>query len=306
MTQTKAQAIIFADVGDRTAALVLDIVVLGVVASLAASAGLAGPYLMPLLFFLYFAGMPLSPLQGTPGKRICRIKLCDRFGRRLSLRASAVRAAATMGWFAPPLLSDEIAAFGGLDSASLSSAWWLLFALPWAPAGFLPRRESLFDLLAGSLVARYGADAESVAHAEPARKPGVLNVAGAVFVCLGTGAALSIMIGAQHDMNRRARVAYAVQQTEPLRQKIADFHEREQRWPTAGELGISNWTPYRDGGGYRLQADGSIVITFTVLQELKGHSISFRPQRSADEKKIHWLCSADAGFKPGYLPASCR
>lgn len=306
MAQTKAQQTIFADVGNRAAALLLDLLLLTFVAASVAAELPAPSYTFPLLVFLYFAGMPLSPLQGTPGKWICRIKLCDRLGKRLTWRSSAVRVGATMFWFGAPFVFNDISSFGGLEGASLSAIWWLLFALPWAPAGFLPRRESLFDLLAGSLVVRYGADTESIARAEPEQKLRILNGVGTVILFLAAGAVLSIAIPAQRDMNRRARVAYAISQTEPLRQKVEVFHEREQRWPTAGELGIPEWTPYRDGGGYRLLADGRILITFTVLPELKGHSITFRPTRAADGKQILWQCSTDAGFKPSYVPASCR
>lgn len=306
MTQTKAHQTIFAATGNRAAALLLDLLLLAFVSISAADAALSGPFVFLSLGLLYFAGMPLTPLQGTLGKWICRIKLCDRLGRRLTWRSSLVRVAAIMCWCGLPVLFSEISLFGGLEGAALSAIWWLLIALPWAPAAFLPRRESLFDLLAGSLVVRYGADTESIAHAEPAQKPGILNVGGAVFLCLATGAVLGTMIAAQRDMNRRARVEYAFAQTEPLRQKIEAFHDREQRWPMGGELGVPEWTPYPDGGGYRLRADGIILILFTVLPELKGHSLTLRPTRGANGKKIQWQCSADAGFKPGYVPAICR
>jgi uncharacterized RDD family membrane protein YckC len=305
MTSTDSPPTIFAATGNRAAALLLDLILLSFASGQAVQAGLALPYAFPSLVFAYFAGMPLTPLQGTLGKWICRIKLCDRQGRRLGWRASALRAGATMCWFAPPFLLGEIASLGGVEGASLSITWWLLFALPWAPAGFLPRRESLFDLLAGSLVVRYRADTESIASAEPAQTPGILNTAGNVLVCLAAGAALSVMVGAQHDMNRRGRVAYAIEQTRPLREKVEVFQVRERRMPTAGELGVPEWTPYPDGGGYRLQ-DGGILITFTKLPELKGHSIFFRPAPAGDGKKVQWQCSADPGFKRGYLPSSCR
>lgn len=306
MAQAKAQQTVFADIASRAAALLLDLVLLSFVAAAANASELPAPYTILSLALLYFVGMPLSPLQGTLGKWICRIKICDRCGTRLTWRASAVRVGATMGWFGLPFFLNDVSSFGGLEGASLSAIWWLLFALPWAPAGFLPRGESLFDLLAGSLVVRYGADTESIARAEPEQKFRILNGVGTAILFLAAGAVLSIVIPAQRDMNRRARVGYAIEQVVPLRQKVEAFHDREQRWPTAGELGIPEWTPYRDGGGYRLQADGNILITFTVLPELKGHSIAIRPTRAADGKKIHWQCSADAGFKPGYLPAACR
>lgn len=306
MTTDNAPPTVFAAAGNRAGALLLDLLLLSFISGSVVQAGLPFPYVFPSLVFLYFAGMPLTPLQGTLGKWICRIKLCDRLGRRLSLRASAVRTGATMGWFGLSFLLGNISSIGGVEGAALTALWWLLSALPWAPAGFMPRGESLFDLLAGSLVVRYRADAESIAHAEPAQKPGILNVAGNVLVCLAAGAVLGTIIGAQRDMNRRARVAYAIEQTQSLREMVEAFRVRERRWPTAGELGIAESTPYRDGGGYRLQADGSILISFTVLPELKGLSIVFRPAQTADGRKVQWQCSADAGFKPAYLPPNCR
>jgi len=305
MTQASAQLTVFADIASRAAALLVDLVLL-VIAAAAVAAELPGPYVFPALALLYFVGMPRSPLQGTLGKWIFRIRICDRLGKRLTWRASALRGGAMMAWFGLPILIREFSLFMGLQEASLSAIWWLLIAVPWAPAGFLPRRESLFDLLAGSLVVRYRADAESIARAEPAQRPGILNVAGTAILSLGAGAALSVVMTTQNDMNRRARVAYAIAQTEPLRQKVEAFHDREQRWPKAGELGVPEWTPYRDGGGYRLEEDGSIVITFAVLPELKGRSITFRPSRAADGKKLQWQCSTDAGLNPGYVPARCR
>jgi uncharacterized RDD family membrane protein YckC len=306
MAQTQSKQAIFPDIALRAVALLMDLVPLGFVGALLGTYLPAPPYPFLTLVLLYFAVMPLTPWQGTLGKRICGIKLCDRSGAQLTWRSSAVRTGATLCWFAPPLLSSRIAPLVGLEDIAVSGIWWLVFALPWIPALFLPRRESLFDLLAGSLVVQYGAGAESIAGAEPAQKPGFLNVAGTLLVSLAMGAILSIVTSAYTDMDRRGRVTYAIHQTAPLRQKIEAFHEREQRWPTAGELGVPEWTPYRDGGGYRLQADGTIVITFSVLPELKGHSITSRPRRAADGKKILWQCSADAGFKPSYLPAACR
>jgi len=306
MAQTPAQQEIFPGIAIRAVALMLDLGVLGVAAVGAGAYLPVPPYVFPLLVFLYFAIMPLSPWQGTAGKWLVGLKLCDRQGVRLGWRSSVVRAGATLCWFAPSLFFDQIASLSGLDRATLTGTWWLLFALPWLPVAFMPRRESLFDLLAGSLVVRSKSDPASIASAESAQKPRFFNVVGTGLLLLATGAVLSVVTPANVDMNRRARINYAIQQTVPLREKIEAFHDREKRWPTAGELGVPEWTPFRDGGGYRLQADGSIVITFSVLPELKGRSITSRPIRPGDGKKIQWQCSADTGFKRAHLPAACR
>lgn len=301
----QARQEVFADTGNRVFALLLDLILVGFVAGSLSGTVLSGAPAFLSLVFLYFAGMPLSPLQGTLGKWICRIKLCDRLGRRLAWRSSMLRAGAMLCWFGLPALIGSNALSNALGNIALTLVW-LLFLLPWASIGFLPRRESLFDLLAGSLVVRYRSEAQTIFDAEPAQKPGILNVGGAVFLCLSCGAIFSVAATTQLDRDRRARIGYALTQVAPVRQKIEAFHEREQRWPAAHELGVADWTPYPDGGGYRLQADGSVLITFTVLPELKGHSITLRPARAADGKAVNWKCSADAGLNSGFLPANCR
>jgi uncharacterized RDD family membrane protein YckC len=296
-----------AGIARRGAALLLDILLLIFVVAVAQDVihEFRVPALL-LVVFLYFAGMPLTPLQGTLGKWICRIKICDRAGRPLTWRASAVRAIAAMCWLWLPLALAQVPFLEGLKSDSLSLIWGMLLPLPWAAAGFLPRRETLFDLLAGSLVVRYRADTESIARAEPAQTTGILNVAGVTVIVMAFGAAFTTMTDAQNDRNRRSRVGYAIEQTMPLREKIAAFHEREKRWPTPAELSVPDWTPYRDGGGYRLRTDGSILITFSVLPELKGRNIIFSPRQAAGSNEIQWQCSTDPGLKPAYVPAICR
>ncbi len=101
------------------------------------------------------------------------------------------------------------------------------------------------------------------------------------------------------------RIAYAIGQTIPLQQKIDAFEARERRWPTAAELGVAEWTPYPDGGGYRLE-DGGIRISFSVMPELKGHSIVMRPVRSSRAGRVEWQCVPSSGLRQSFLPAYCR
>jgi uncharacterized RDD family membrane protein YckC len=291
--------------GNRAVALLLDLLLLVFLAST-----VSGPaesfrhYVLPGFFLVYFAAMPLTSIQGTLGKWVCRIKICDRQGRKLNWRASLVRTIATICWFSLPLVLGEILSNAALRHR-LTEIWWLLFLLPWVSIGFMPRRESLFDLLAGTLVVRYRADPESVACAEIAEKRRILNGIGLVLGCLFIGFIFSTTIQMQHVKNFHFRIAYAIGETLPLRKNIEAFHDAEKRWPTPVEMGIPDWNPYPDGGGYRLQANGTVVITFSVLPELKGYSITFTP-KPAENGQIDWQCSADAGLDRRYLPSSCR
>lgn len=104
----------------------------------------------------------------------------------------------------------------------------------------------------------------------------------------------------KQDSSNQSRAIYAVQQTAPLRQKMAGFYGQYQRWPTASELGVAQSLPYPDGGFYSLQAEGGIVITFAVVPELKGKHIYIQPAVSADGKTINWTCSADPEIPSHY------
>jgi len=120
-----------------------------------------------------------------------------------------------------------------------------------------------------------------------------------VFVFLTVG-------GVYQDRNMRSRVSYALAQTGDLKQQVAAFHAREQRWPRAADLGVAEWVPYAEGGGYRLQAEGTIRISFTVLRGLKGFGITLRFMPADDGKSGKWRCEPDAGLRPHLLPGECR
>lgn len=298
MNETPPPDTVFAGSGNRAVAFVLDLIVLALLA--AVFAGLPAPagVLIAPLAFIYLAGMPLSPFQGTLGKWVCRIRLCDREGRPLGWRASALRAGGMVGWFALPALLSQFA-------RTAADWWWLVFLLPWVSIGFLPRRESLFDLAAQSLVVRTKAEAGAIAGAaaSPVRVFGGL---GTLLLCLGIGAAFSTMLSVYQVRMLHGRIAYAVNETRPLRACIEDFRAEKGRWPGAAELGLAAAVPYPDGGSYRVADHGRIVITFSVLPELKGRSLVFTPTPDAKSGELTWTCVADTGLDKAYVPAVCR
>ena len=297
---------VLADLGTRGGALLLDLVL--VVAALGTIQELGGFNARPVvlvLAVLYFCGMPLTRLQGTFGKWICRIRICDKEGRRIGGRAAVVRGLATLGWLALPGLLGE-AAMRGMTIGAALPAVLVVFLLPWALAGFLARRQSLFDLLAGTMVVRRSADAAAVQSIDLSIKPRWIRATGLTVFCLLSGVMMSAGIAAFQDQERRGRVLFAIEATRPLRERIEAFHEKEKRWPTAAEAGVAEWTPYPAGGGYRLGPDGSVTISFSQAPELKGHSIRFRPAPIEGGARLRWDCTADAGLPRSYLPGACR
>lgn len=298
---------VLADIGSRGAALLLDLLLVVLVLGLVSETGgamVARPAVI-LFAFAYFAGMPLTRMQGTLGKWICRIKLCDLAGGRLGWRAALIRAVATLGWLALPGLLGE-AARQAMVLGIVLPVVLVTYFLPWAVAGFLSRRQSLFDLLAGSLVVRRKADAASVASIDASARPSWIRATGFALICLISGFMLYAGTSAFQDQERRGRVMYAIQQTQPLRERIEAFHAAQKRWPTPAEAGVAEWTPYPAGGGYRLGADGSVTISFSQAPELKGRSITFRPVPAPGGGKVDWKCTTAGGLRPGYVPGACR
>ena len=109
MTQGNQQRSVLAGGGNRAAAFLLDVILLVFLMGLfSESLGDLRQFVLPLIALGYVAAMPLTPLQGTLGKWVCRIKICDRCGNRLGWRASVLRALATFGWFSLPFVLGQV------------------------------------------------------------------------------------------------------------------------------------------------------------------------------------------------------
>jgi uncharacterized RDD family membrane protein YckC len=313
MDRTLVQQPVVADPAVRAAALLLDLCLIGLLARLVFLLPWIGPA-NPVtglvtafsVAWLYFAMLPLTPLQSTLGKWVCKIRLCDCRGRRLGWANSTLRASAVLAWGALPLIGFTLSDTRRDELFYVAMLCWALFVLPGALIESMPRHESLFDLIGGSLVVWRKADAAAVAEAQPVQELGYFRIGCALFAYLSIACLLAALTNAPRDRDRPVRIAYAMREILPLRDRIAAFYIREKRWPTAAEVGIAEWTPYPAGGGYRLQPEGTIVIRFSVLPGLKGHSLSFQPKLDPGGKQVQWRCSADPAFKATYVPSACR
>jgi uncharacterized RDD family membrane protein YckC len=292
--------------GTRVVALLTDLVFLFPLVLAVASVGIPATWPIAVLAFVYFAAFPLTPWQGTPGKRIAGVRLCDRNGAPPGLRSAVVRSGATVAWYLLPSLTGRFGERLGIEAVNFSMFASLLLLVPWAAALFSARRQTLFDRLAGTFVVyRLGAGSTRQEQlASGRRRSGVVVF---VLVLLGLGFMIYVAMEAFEDHDRRARVAYALGETGSAREKMVDFQEHEKRWPTPLEAGLQEWNPYPAGGGYRVHSDGTIVITFSEKAGLKGHSIVLRSKRTGEQGGFgRWKCEADPAFEPKYLPGVCR
>lgn len=307
MKQTDSQVVLYGGSGNRAVAFIIDLLLLALPLSALSAISPLGAYTLPLFVFLYLVLMPLTPLQGTLGQWICRIRLCDRRGQPLTWRAAVPRAGATIMWFCLPAVFSKLFSAGGMPLGKvLGDIWWLLFLMPWALIGFRPRRESAFDLIAGSLVVTSRAEAQQIADNDGTRNLKLFRAVGTLLLCLAVGAMLQSLIDVYKARSLHGRIAYAVEETLPLRARIHEFRDQMGRWPTASDLGMAATIPYPDGGHYSLQTQARIVIRFSVLPELKDRSLTFTPTLIPNENRVDWQCSADAGLDKRYLPTACR
>jgi uncharacterized RDD family membrane protein YckC len=295
---------VLADIGNRVIASVLDVLLLIFLMTglrTVMPAGQPSNLLVWSIALAYLCAFPLTPLRGTPGKAVARIRLARLDGRPLDWHRSLVRGGATLGWIWLGIELGRLRPEADLGHAI--TAGWITFFLAWAVMGLTPRGQSLFDLAAGSMVVRASASPEAVAQYQPLRHS-VVEMGSVVVGCALFGLFFENFTRIAYERNLRGRVGYALEATEPLRDKIKAFHLREGRWPSAAELGVADSTSYRDGGYYRLQGDGVVQIGFTVLPELQGRTITLRPRPLV--KGFDWHCSADVRLAPKYLPGNCR
>ena len=305
MAEGVAEANVFATDVRRAAALLLDLVFFAICGAVLLDAVGLPAQVIPIAALLYWGGLPLTPLGGTPGKWTWRIRLRRADGGALSAARSFLRAAAIIAWAVLPSVLMRGEVVDALGEAPAGAALFLLFA-PWITVGLLPRRQSLFDLLAGSVVVRIQATEAAVAEAGRLNRPSIRGGLVSLALCLVYGVLVNIVVLAQADRDRRVRVAYAFEQIQPLRARIEEFRLRESRWPTAAEAGVADWTPYPAGGGYRYLSDGRIVVRFALTPGLKGGDIVWTPRPPAPGGRVEWTCAAEPPVEKRYLPSSCR
>jgi uncharacterized RDD family membrane protein YckC len=299
---------------DRLIAFVIDLIVLllaiaAIISSLHRIDDRACPWVMLLLLLGYFVGLTASPVRGTLGKLVQGLRVVDYDGNTLKpwravLRSSVLAALLFGAISVVQSATDPRPPDPSLFPLAIGSML-LLFS-----AAVTPRRQALHDLLARSIVVRKDAlqrpDANECIRyvvGGGARRPSVFSILGNVLV-VSLPAFLLFTTGPVYkDMNLRARVAYAVQETSNLRSLVEDYYTLEGSFPpNAVSLGVAAETPYPDGGYYRLEEEGAIRIGLTVLPSLKDGSMLLEPSTD-NNGAVHWDCTVHGNLADKYVPA---
>lgn len=219
---------------------------------------------------LYFVILPATPLQGTPGKRMGRMRIADTAGRRIGLGRAFIR-------FAASVPSIALAGIG-----FLVAAW-------------TPRRQALHDLAAGTLVVKLDATPEQVGRPAPTL---------GWFARLGLALTLALLIALGHsfvliqqDRATRNRIVSALYKTTAYRAEVHQALAARLPPPPAPQ-------PPKDVRAISVRPDGTIVVELAA-ELAPGGRVFFHPTPVAQRNGEHWRCSAEA-IHPKLLPAGCR
>lgn len=256
-----------------------------------------------LASWLYFALTQSSARQASLGQRIMGLIVTDLAGSRIGFGRATGRHFAE-------ILSGLTLGFGYLMNL------------------FTARRQTLHDLVAGTLVLRDDAPAASVAAAPAQPLPAGLRFALIALACLlpvlVVGSLTAVAIPAYADYAARAHVGEAILHSAPYRTAIA---ERAAAGTALAEISLESLAGIETNPSPRaweLDVDNGVVrVTFgeEAGQPVAGTTLSWTPALSRTGE-IAWVCgrappppgfaaiepdhAAGTDVPTRYLPIQCR
>lgn len=273
-----------------------------------------GLFLAWLLFpWLYAALFECGPRQATPGKQAVNLKVTDLDGNRITFGRATGR------YFAEWITGVTI-------------------GIGYAMTAFTARRQSLHDMIAGTVVVRAHLEPAVIASAPPAgRRPAwqiVLIILAATVPLVGMLAAIAIP--AYQDYTIRVQVSEGLVLASELKEAVAEHAALTGDWPADLEDASFNVPIEASAEDTRYVesfyiSNGTITIVYgrNANARIRNATLSLRPYVDR-EGDIVWQCgraprpdgtyinSAGAGgdgtdSDPGdtdlvdrYLPQSCR
>lgn len=230
--------------------------------------------------WLYFAFTQSSAAQASPGQRALNLKVTDLQGRRISFgRAS------------------------GRHFASLLSA--LLLFIGYLMNLFTARRQTLHDLIAGTLVYRSEVNPLAPTATPPPEGMKGWQIALVALACMVpiVGILAAIAIPAYADYTVRAQVTEGINQAAPYKTAISEAATagtplNEISLDTLGPISSAATPPVQD-----IAVEGGMIqITFNGLgnASLDGATLTFIPAL-AEDGTVAWICGRGT-TSPDYTP----
>ena len=216
---------------------------------------------------LYLGLLPATPLQGTLGKRMVGLRICDRSGKRIGVLRSLLRLVA----FVP--------------SIGIVGAGFLL-------AAFTPRRQALHDLAAGTFVVNREATPEEIAQV-PAPVSAMSRI-GLVLIFSLPALGVYWLMQVFDNQRRYEDVSGLLSASQPYKAEV------EKALRSGAPMPVPAATP-RQARAMSARPDGTIVIE--VADDLvPGARLTFRPEALPDGGYL-WTCRGE-GLR--HAPAHCR
>ena len=238
-----------------------------------------------LAWWLYFALMETSSLQGTLGKKLLGIKVVDEQGQGIGFFRATLRHFSA-------ILSSIILSIGYLMSA------------------FTKRKQTLHDMVASCLVVnkRYDASQIKVANENPGRGMSTGGIIAVIFLVLLIpigGIIAAIAIPAYHDYTLRANVVQAISSTQSVKTAFIEHASQTGYWPNTFESAGLEESDF-NSEKYRviLAGEGGYQILFIKPEALASMRLNFSPELNSDGS-YRWKCFSD-DIRNGVLPIACR
>ena len=292
---------VFSSFWIRVGAAVIDTIIIAGSLMLLSFVGLFSVLAPPLALFtspLYFVASFIGPwlytalfessaMQATPGKKAIGVKVTDLQGNRISFGRATGRHFAE--WITG-----------------------MTFFVGYVMVTFTQKRQSLHDMIAGTVVVAAGTEPAQVATAPPAKPMSPWGIAGIFllaflpfFAILGIIAAIAMP--AYQDYTVRAQVTEGMVIANDFKNEVAMFAEENRRWPeNLEDAGLAEEAARRVDGSRYLEvidiSNGTITITYGKdgHQRIQRKRLSFRPYVT-DAGDVQWLCGRAAEPPDAYF-----
>jgi uncharacterized RDD family membrane protein YckC/Tfp pilus assembly major pilin PilA len=233
--------------------------------------------------WLYDALLESSPKQATVGKIACGIKVTDLNGERISFGRAT-----------------------GRHFAEWITGFTMLIG--YVMAAFTRRRQTLHDLIAGTVVVPQAAQPSQVAASPPAGPVSAWTIAGIVLagMLVPAGIVAAIAIPAYQDYTIRAQVSEGLMIAQEYKAAVHAHLEVTGSWPADDEeAGFSEWAnPAVQESAYVRQvqiSNGTITITYgkKAGSRIARKRLSLRPY-VLEDGDVAWQCGNAQPPEDGY------